>query len=369
MAVAKSPPIIAPAQRSLEELAATLSAWLPTRMLGAQDVRISDVQYPRGAGMSHETILFQAQWREDGMERERGLVVRIKPGANKQVYVDDMFVEQFKLMQAARASGKVKVAETLWLEEDPGLLGAPFFVMERMNGRVPVSYPPYTTEGWFFDATPAQRRKAWEGGLRQLASIQLIPRDTVQFLDFGEGRLSGFEQELDRYRRLMGRILKPGPLPFHERAFEEIVRTAPKNWPEGIVWGDARIGNIMFDEAFEVVGVMDWEQPSLGGALHDLAWWLYNEDVMTSGKGVGRPDGMGSPEEARAIWSEVTGIPVSDMDWYLTFAAFKGETLRIHMIDGGWFKSAPGMDYADSHGTRFIAEKLGWESPKPQPTR
>ena len=364
-----SPPIVAPAQRSLADLAVTLSEWLPRQMPGASDFHISDIQYPRGAGLSHETILFDARWCRDGASESRGMVVRIKPGANKSVYLDDMFIEQYRLMKAARESGKVRVAEVFWLEEDPSLLGAPFFVMERLSGRVPVSFPPYTKAGWFFEATPAQRRIAWEDGIRQLASIQLIGVENVPFLDFGGGKLSPFQQELDRYRRLLGRITAPGPLPFHEAAFEELVRTAPANPPPGIVWGDARIGNMMFNDDYCVIAVMDWEQPSLGGALHDLGWWLYNEDVMTRSKGVERLDGMGSPDEAKGLWSEVSGIPVTDFEWYESFAAFKGETLRIHMIDGGWFEASPGNDYQDSFGARVLADRLGLAPPKPRPSR
>jgi aminoglycoside phosphotransferase (APT) family kinase protein len=82
---------------------------------------------------------------------------------------------------------------------------------------------------------------------------------------------------------------------------------------------------MMFDENFEVVAVMDWEQPSLGGALHDLAWWLYNSDTMHSGKYPERPylDGMGSRAETIALWRELTGIPTDDIDWYEEFTALK----------------------------------------------
>jgi aminoglycoside phosphotransferase (APT) family kinase protein len=353
------PPIVAHTQRSLDDLAARLSGWLPGRIPGATDVEISDLQYPRGAGLSHETILFTARWTESGRTREKGLVVRIKPPADKSVYLDDMYIEQFRLMQAVHASGQVTVAEALWLEEDSALLGAPFFVMERKAGRVAVSYPPYA----------AQQRRAWENGVRQLASIQRIPLDSVGFLALPGGGPTGFGQELDRWRRYLAWVEEAGPMPFHDLAFAELERRAPANPPPGIVWGDARIGNMMFDENFDIVAVMDWEQPSLGGALHDLAWWLYNEYVMSEGRGLPRLPGFGSFDETLALWSEVSGIAVTDFDWYLAFAAFKGDCLRIHMIDGGWYESQPGNDFADSVGTRYIAQKLGLTPPEPQPTR
>lgn len=363
---AQDPPIVAPAQRSLEELAQRLAGWLAARTPGASGVAICDVEYPRGAGMSHETILFTATWQADGTRHERGLVVRIKPSPTKSVYLDDMYIEQFRLMQAVHASGEVRIAEVLWLEEDPALLGAPFFVMERMRGRVPVSYPGYAQAGWLFDATPAQRRIAWEDSVRQLALIQRVPLDRLGFLSRGA---DGFADEIDRWRRTLEWICEPSDLPFQREAFAAIVRTAPADPPPGLVWGDARIGNMMFGDDFRVVAVMDWEQPSLGGALHDLGWWLYNEIVMTQARGVPRLEGMGTPAETIALWSEVSGIRVTDIEWYMAFAAFKCDCLRIHMLDGGWFQPAPGNDFSDSHGARYIAAHFGLTPPAPMPAR
>ena len=54
--------IVAPNTRDLDELAATLSAWLARQTPEVSDIRIDNLDYPRGAGMSHETVLFDAHW-------------------------------------------------------------------------------------------------------------------------------------------------------------------------------------------------------------------------------------------------------------------------------------------------------------------
>jgi aminoglycoside phosphotransferase (APT) family kinase protein len=104
----------------------------------------------------------------------------------------------------------------------------------------------------------------------------------------------------------------------------------PVNQPPGLVWGDARLGNMMFDEDFEVVAVMDWEQPSLGGALHDLAWWLVLSE-MRHGAAPGKPHlaGMGTRADTLALWHELTGISTADIGWYEEFTAFKLSCLSI----------------------------------------
>ena len=58
--------IVAPETRDLEVLAAKLRDWLGGRMPGARDIAITNLAYPRGAGQSHETILFDAAWRRNG---------------------------------------------------------------------------------------------------------------------------------------------------------------------------------------------------------------------------------------------------------------------------------------------------------------
>jgi aminoglycoside phosphotransferase (APT) family kinase protein len=104
------------------------------------------------------------------------------------------------------------------------------------------------------------------------------------------------------------------------------------------------MGNMMFDDKFEVVAVMDWEQPSLGGALHDLAWWLVLSD-MRHGAAPGRPhlDGMGTREETIALWGEVTGISTADIEWYEDFTALKLSCLGIRTAR---LKGAPPPDEA-----------------------
>ena len=141
--------------RDLEQLSHILVGWLSAAMPEARDLQVTDLAYPLGAGLSHETILFDAHWSEDGRDVQRGMVVRIKPSRH-HVYQDDMFAEQYRLMQLMHDGGLVRVARPLWFEADPVVLGAPFFVMEKVAGRVAVSYPPYSQQGWL-SMSPVRR--------------------------------------------------------------------------------------------------------------------------------------------------------------------------------------------------------------------
>jgi aminoglycoside phosphotransferase (APT) family kinase protein len=316
--------IVAPNTRDLDELAGTLTAWLARQMPEVSGLRIDNLDYPRGAGMSHETILFDAHWQELGKERSQGMVVRIKP-KSFTVFPDNLFEEQYQLMKLLHDGSYVRVARVLWLEQDASILGNPFFVMEKMRGRVPVSYPPYAKSGWLAEATPQQRRKLWDGAVRQLAALQLVPVSEARFLEGPAHANEGLAQEWDKYTRFVAWVQEAGPQPVLEAALARLKSLWPANQPEGIVWGDARIGNMMFDDNFEVVGVMDWEQPSLGGALQDLAWFLtLSETMHGKNSAIGAPlEGMGTREETIALWEEVCGKSAADIEWYEDFTQLK----------------------------------------------
>jgi aminoglycoside phosphotransferase (APT) family kinase protein len=316
--------IVAPETRDLDELAARLAGWLAGQIAGAMDIRIDNLSYPRGAGQSHETVLFDARWTEGGQAREQGCVVRIKP-RSFTVFPDNLFDEQYAIMKLLADGGAVKVARPLWFEEDAGILGNPFFVMEKKLGRVPVSIPPYAKSGWLSEATPDQRRHLWDGAVRQLAAIQTVPVADAPFLAGSGDARDGLAQEWDKYERFVAWLEGTEPQPVLRRALDRLRGMWPVNQPEGIVWGDARIGNMMFDDNFDVVAVMDWEQPSLGGALHDLAWFVTLAETMhgkTSQYGA-YLEGMGSRDETIALWQEICGKSVADLEWYEDFTNLK----------------------------------------------
>jgi aminoglycoside phosphotransferase (APT) family kinase protein len=334
--------IVAPEVRELGVLAKQLVPWVRARLPDVEDLCIEDLSYPFGAGRSHETILFDVSWLAQGKHIENEWVVRIKP-TRHTVFPDDLFEQQYRVMKVVHEHGAVRVARPLWFEADASILGAPFFVMERARGRVPVSIPPYATTGWVAEASPAQRAKMWKNAVRQLAAVQSVPLSAVQFLQGPEAARDGLAQEWDKYVRFVHWINQERRWPVLEAALERLRERWPSNQPPGLVWGDARIGNMMFDDHFEVVAVMDWEQPSLGGALHDLAWWLYLSNQM-HGATAERPhlEGMGTREQTIQLWNELTGISTADIEWYEDFTALK--------------VSCTGIRLSNLRGTQFYDE-------------
>lgn len=328
-----------------------------SRRLGVTDVVVGDLRIPEGAGTSSGTVLFRAAWTADGTRQTRDLVVRTHPD-KVQLFRDPDFRKQYLVLDRLHRSGRVRVPEPLCYEDDPGVIGVPFFVMEQLKGHVPVSFPGYNSGGFLFDATPAQRRVAWESALDQLCRIATVPVDDFRFLDRPELGPTGIEQQLEYWRRSTdwstgGRT--PEPV---WRMYEWLASNLPDDRAPGFTWGDARIGNMMFGDDFQVVGVMDWEQVNLSGIRQDLGWWLYFDDFHGRSRGLKRLDGLGSRDETIAFWEARVGQRAGDLTWYEVFTGYQVGLLSIRTLR---ILGAPdALDFDSNLGFKVARERLGW---------
>jgi hypothetical protein len=188
---------------------------------------------------------------------------------------------------------------------------------------------------------------------RELAAIQLVRLDGFDFLSRPPQEGRGFQLEWDKYVRFIAWLRAENPEvgelygPILEGGMARLQSLWPDNRPEGLVWGDSRMGNMMFDENFDVVAVLDWEQPSLGGALHDLAWFSVISDTMHGpGTRVGQYlEGMGTRDELIALWEEVSGKSAAELAWYEEFAHLKMSCtgVRLGQLRGTFMMDAPTM--------------------------
>jgi aminoglycoside phosphotransferase (APT) family kinase protein len=248
------------------------------------------------------------------------------------MFLDTGFDAQYQVMGVLGGKGLVKVARLFGLEQDPGLMGRPFYVMEQLQGRVPVSMPVYNKEGWLFDASPEARRTVWESGLREMARLHTVSPVEVPFLASNEPGVSGFQAAIEAARTHLDWARQDVELPFGEKLYAWLIENQPKNPPPGISWGDARMGNMMFGADNRIVGVMDWEQVSLGGPLLDLGWWLYFDDLHSTAQGLTRLPGLGDRQETIDIWQEATGLSAENIGWYEAFAQFRLTALGARMF-------------------------------------
>src|SRR5687767_132019 len=144
--------------RDLSDTRQQLERWFAGQLPKGSAPSISDLEAPAANGLSSETLLFEATWSEDGNPRTQEFAARVAPDpANKPVFPVYDLESQFRVLQLL-ADSTVPVPRVWWLEPDPAVIGASFFVMERMHGRVPPDLMPYNFGSWLSEADPADQR-------------------------------------------------------------------------------------------------------------------------------------------------------------------------------------------------------------------
>ena len=164
-----------PEQRDLEATRPILAGWFAEHFGGAE-VEVGPIQGPALTGFSNETLLMDVtSTAPDGTRRTEGVVVRVKPTAHT-VFLESDFEWQYRVLEILGTRTDVPVPVMRGFEADESYLGAPFFVMDRIDGvRVPADSPPYTVGGWVHDdLTPAERRTLVESGLDAMAKVHAI---------------------------------------------------------------------------------------------------------------------------------------------------------------------------------------------------
>jgi aminoglycoside phosphotransferase (APT) family kinase protein/putative sterol carrier protein len=302
-------------QGEFSEMQARLTTWLEKKIPEAGNLSISDIQKP-GMGLSSETYLIDVNWEESGRERTKRVVLRAAPREFK-VFPDYELGHQFHIMEALKDT-KVPVATMLWLEEDASIIGAPFFLMERLDGEVPQDFPSYHGSGMFFEAAPAERAKMWWGSLEAMVELHKIDWKTlgVDFLGTPGGGTDPLDRQLAYWDRFFDWI-KEDPQEAHPTIEAGMAWLRENRYaPERVVlcWGDARIGNTLFSKPErDVLAVMDWEMAYLGDPESDLAWFIMLDRQHSVGAGLPRCEGTPTPEETVARYEELTGWRVENL--------------------------------------------------------
>ncbi|MEX2457607.1 MAG: phosphotransferase family protein [Actinomycetota bacterium] len=305
-----------------------LAPWLAER-LGATGVELTDLGGPAFSGYSNETLLLEAAWDEGGERHTRGLCVRLEPTEHR-VFHDTLFETQVRVMRALGAT-IVPVPDVLWLEEDPSILGAPFFVMGLLHGQAPPDNPPYHGSGWLHDATPELRSRVWLNGLDVMASIhRLDPHWAgVTFLDVVDAG-----GHLARDRAYAEWVLQGRPYPIIEEAFAKLAAAVPgRDVRPALVWGDARIGNILFDDHGTVEAVLDWEMVTIGNPVAALAWFMLLDRPPSEAVDVPRLPGLPSREETVARWEAKSAYDARDLEWWELLGATRFAAIMTRVLD------------------------------------
>jgi aminoglycoside phosphotransferase (APT) family kinase protein len=346
-----------------------LGGWLSQRLAarGCHDVRIRDLSAP-DAGYSGKTIFVTASWiGPDGAECLRGLVFRVQV-PDKQLFVAPDALRQAKVMSALAGQPGVPVPGIWFNEADPGVLGAPFYVMDRVRGRVPGDVPSWHRKGWTVDLPPGQRTRLHDNGLAALVALHRVDwRPGLGFLDPpGPGTaLDRYLAQLEAWYEWCAPSRRFGP-DVLAAGLRHVLDHRPDDPGEGIVWGDARVGNMCFADDVSVAALFDWEGATIGPPGIDLGWWLMFERYLCEAQGLRRLDGVPGRAETIARYAELGGAPVPDIDYYELLAAVVMTLITSRLADVLVETGRVTPDIAAIYPTRavgLVADSLARVSP------
>jgi len=311
-----------------------LQGWLGDRLPAGSPVHIPALTTSAATGMSSETVLFPATWDDGAGVHTEDLVCRIAPHAHDvPVFPSYDMRAQFDVIRLVGQLTSVPVPHVRWLEEDPSLLGTPFFLMDRIDGAAPPDNPPYTFgSNWLSDATGQQRQALQQATIDVLAQLHAIDRaeERFGFLFTPAEQAAGptpLHRKVARTRGWYDWTVAAGVRsPLVERGFSWLTENWPADpGPTVLSWGDSRVGNVLYRD-FVPVGVLDWEMAAVCPREVDLGWLIYAHSIFQNMSTVfelpGVP-GFLQRDEVAAYYQKQTGHTPRDLDFYTAYAALQ----------------------------------------------
>ena len=339
-----------------------LGRWLAARW-GADHVDVHLVGRPSG-GFSAVTLVCDTEITGGPNSGERRIVLR-KETPEPAVYPQqsrDAMVEidiQQRIMTAIGVHTDLPVAEIIGYESDTSVLGTQFFVMSYVDGVVPIESPPYTTEGFFLDASPQQRTALVSSGLEALARLHSHSFDTLGLDWLSTGRPSS-RHLVDLWRSFGLSELAGRSHPELERAWTWIDANLPPDERLVLCWGDPRPGNIIWSD-YRPVCLTDFEAACVGPPDFDLAWWLMFDRTMHEGVGASRAEGDPSRDEQRRLYFEFAGVEPRDTTAHEVFAAARYSVIVVRVmnrLDQRGLLPADSMVWRDNPASACLSQLL-----------
>ena len=315
---------------------------------------IVDTRKPDTSGSSHDVTFLTARF-SDGIVREFVL----RRGIDDQaLFVDADLAREAQLMDVVNRTGGVPTPELVGFNPDPSVLGTPYLVMARVPGNVAPDAPSYNASGWLADAAPVERRDLWQQALHLMTRVGTV--DLNELVGLFPDR-QGLHAEFDHWWRNTLWANDGAPSSSITEAFDQLRATIPPDTTAALSWGDARIGNIIFDSG-SAATIIDWEMASLGGAYLDVGWWLMTDLVHSTQMGYTRLDGLGTRRETIELWCAETALKPDAIAWHEAFAALKlgvtiGRMTRVAHQRGLLSDNLLTM-VEDNLGTRILAALL-----------
>jgi aminoglycoside phosphotransferase (APT) family kinase protein len=295
------------------------AAFVAHRLPDASGIAVTGVDRIHG-GASRETYRLRLAYARAGEQIDRLLILRKDPPAS---LIDTKRDVEFAAYTAFHGTS-VPVPEALWLERDSSWLGSPFFVMQEIPGfeasPQQITQPPYSDHA----AKLGEQKWAILGEIAKADPFELGLDRTLEVVE----PAASWQRELDYWAAKLDRdAADPQPI------MQAVIRWLRSNPPPppatlGVVHGDYRTGNFLYDSEGNIHAILDWEMVHLGDPLEDLAWSLSR--VFNWARD-GRAGGLLPNDRAIAIWERSAGREANPaaLHWWKLFNSVKGQAIWL----------------------------------------
>jgi aminoglycoside phosphotransferase (APT) family kinase protein len=232
----------------------------------------------------------------------------------------------------------VRTPRVLAVCADLEVIGAPFYVMERVRGDVITDTIPAPLD------TPAHRAGIAGELIDGLVELHATDWTTLRLEGFGKS--TGYlERQLRRFNGLW-EINRTREISELDQVGAWLADNIPESPTATIVHGDYRLGNTMFADETppRMVAILDWEMATIGDPLADIGYmmvqWTEADDTKSRFAMHTVTDRPGFPtrKEMVARYEERSGRSVSSLDWYVTLAMWKASVF----MEGNYKRAVAG---------------------------
>jgi aminoglycoside phosphotransferase (APT) family kinase protein len=254
---------------------------------------------------------------------ERELVLRRPPFGAKIKTAHDMGRE-YRILSHLIAVYP-KVPRPLAYCEDESVLGAPFYIMERVKGIILRAKPPTGLQ-----LTPASMRRISESFIDNLTEIHGVDYVAAGLGDLGkpEGYITRqVEGWIKRYQNA-----RTDDIPEMERIAAWLVEHKPAEAGGGLIHNDYKYDTLVLDpqDVSQIRAVLDWEMATIGDPLMDLGstlgYWVDPddpEDWQKQSFGMTTWPGNLNREQLLERYMHKSGRTVGQAVFYYAYALFK----------------------------------------------
>jgi aminoglycoside phosphotransferase (APT) family kinase protein len=344
-----------------ERLGDALARWLAER-LSVPKVQIRELMR-HTEGFSWQTYTLLAEWETAaGERRQRGFAVRREPEEGTLERYDA--AQQFRIGRALYDCSDVPLPAVYWLETNSAVLERPFYVMERIEGRVPVPWDAHNREVFPDDGARGRLGRDFVEVLARVHAVDIAGAG-LDFLGPPPSPDAAAHAAIAYWERLYEEAQR-GELPLLRWAFQWLRANVATSGRLTLVHGDYRIGNFMIDAKGRINAVFDWELAHVGDPIFDLAYGglrLYRGRSPLLSQ-------LLSAEEMFAAYEEHTGLAVAPevFHFWTVVGYVRALTQYVRAVrafaDGRTDDlRLAAMSYGSLHLLKYLAEELGLRSP------